>query len=761
MVSRASEAGPQPSGATAIAASVLALLGGCAALIGVVEFLRLASDIGFDAALTFPGSWVPGLEWWQTAIVVGQVSNVLTAGLLLFGAIALLQRKRSGRTMIIWGCVVVLINHALVIVAAVQLAQSFHAAFSDAPAFDAVFGLGVAYVGWVSLVAIAFPLVTLCLAASRATVRWCAWRAVKPRPAEWTFGEVSANWQPPEPDSRVDDHVRETDSARYFEHAELPLNQTSGSAGQSVPWPDLAVLRAKANVVKTEIARAPRAHVLCDGAAIALMLVALWLPWNHDVARARLSVAPDLAAIIGVTTVLAIVGVAWPYLAQAHSADSSPWHSWFRTIGVSAYLITPVVVIVTDVVRSLLVLVDTTAWSRGVGPGVWFALTGGLLALYWRQPQGVASRNAKGALAPLQTVMTSALVLGGLAVLFAVMSIVLGSSVGMVAVGPLAADSLHAIAGVVAFSLPAIILALMAVIGVRWDPGPWCLTLACVCGAVLLAGLLRSSSGSQGIEYFYSGSYSAMPLWAAAGAMAVAVLVRAPIAIGEGHRGYTWLAACRYLFALVGIWSFGRAVLFVLLEFLDVGYLLGPGVLSMPQSTVLAAFGVVTGLLAVVGMVSLKLRYSPGGDPRPPRHFALVCAAGALVMTVGKILAADAVGGAGRIVTMDYVALGLVVAVAGVILFAPPVRDLYAGMPLFPASASARTFPQSDADADLAAASDPRTSRRDLARIARARPELRSTVASNPAAYGELIAWLESVGDSENHADSQTQSTTD
>ncbi|MCW4354209.1 hypothetical protein ONR57_12955 [Hoyosella sp. YIM 151337] len=760
MVSRASEAGPQPSGATAIAAAVLALLGGCAAVLGIAAFVLMIVEGGFDRAFLLAGVTLSELGWWGPYLAASQLANAVTAVLLISGAVALLKKKRSGQTWIVIGCLLVIVAQIAAMAATAALLGSVSAILDPAIEFGPLVQNAMVSTGIFTIVTLLFPILTLVLAASPSTTRWCETRSGQRSDKGMSFIEVSSSWAPPRAETiSIDSGGTRSDIMRPSERPGLVSGRLD--VGGAPPWPDVAVLRAKATVLKTEIARGPRAHVLCDGAAIALMLVALWLPWNHDVARARLSVAPDLAAVIGVTTVLAIVGVAWPYLAQAHSADSSPWHSWFRTIGVSAYLITAVVVIVTDVVRSLLVLVDTPAWSRGVGPGVWFALTGGLLALYWRQPQDVASRNAKGALAPLHTVMTSALVLGGLAVLFAVTSIVLGSSVGMVAVGPLAADSLHAIAGVVAVSLPAIILVLMAVIGVRWDPGPWCLTLAGVCGAVLLAGLLRAFSGSQGIEYFHSGSYYAMPLWAAAGAMAVAVLARAPRAVGGGHRGYTWLAACRYLFALVGVWSFGRAVLFVLLEALDVGYLLGPGVLSLPQSIVLAAFGVATGLLAVVGMASLQLRYSSGEDPRPPRHFALVCAAGVVVMTVGRILVADAVGGAGRILTMDYVALGLVVAVAGVLLFAPPVRDLYAGMPLFPASASARAFPQSGADADLAAASDPRTSRRDLARIARSRPDLRPAVASNPAAYGELIAWLESVGDSENHADSQTQSTTD
>ncbi|AEF41297.1 DUF7937 domain-containing protein [Hoyosella subflava] len=744
----------QPSGATAIAAAVLAILGGGVAALGVGAFLDLVADIGWEAALAISGFGLGGLDWWQAAVVVGQVSNVLTAVLLLVGAAALLQKKRSGRTMIIYGCVVVLVNHAVTLLASFQLARSFRAAFSDAPGFDEVFGIAIAYVGWLTLLAVAFPIVTLFLAASQKTVKWCDSRSAGRRAGDLDIAEVSAHWLPPSPDSRVDD--RDTGSYRHIEQSRLPLDRPSESADQPSPWPDLETLRARAGTVGSEVARAPRAHVLCDGAAIVLMLTALLLPWNQELARVRLSVAPDLAAVIWLTTLLAITGVAWPYLAQAGVDAASPRrsaHSMFRTMGVAAYLLTATAVLVVDVVRALLVLVDASVWSKGVGPGVWFALAGGTLAIYWRHPQGVPSRNINGPLAPMQTVMTCALVLCGLSALLAVTSVVLNSSAGMTAASSFAADSLYAIVGVAAVSLPGIILAMMAVIGMRWDPAPWCVALACVSGAVLFAGLLRASSGSKGIEYFLSSSYYAMPLWAVAGAMAVAVLVRSPSVIGEGHRGYVWLVACRYMFALVAVWSFGRGTLFVLLELLDVGYLLGPGVLTLPQSTVLAAFGFATGLLAVAGMASLKARYGVGADPRPQRHVAFVCAAGALLMALGRIVAADAVGGAGRLVTMDYAMIGLMVMVAVVILFAPPIRDLYAGMALFPSSRStALAAAEPDAaepDAERAAASDPHTSRRELTRIARARPDLRPTVAANPSAYHELIAWLRSLGDPE------------
>ena len=44
-------------------------------------------------------------------------------------------------------------------------------------------------------------------------------------------------------------------------------------------------------------------------------------------------------------------------------------------------------------------------------------------------------------------------------------------------------------------------------------------------------------------------------------------------------------------------------------------------------------------------------------------------------------------------------------------------------------------------------AADPRTPGETLARIAYERPDLRATIAANPAAYPELLTWLGAFGD--------------
>lgn len=131
---------PRPSGATAVIAGVMAILGGLLWAIPITEAGRWIGYTRDHHQLSDQAR-----SWFNAAALV------FTVVLLLSGAALLLARKRVGRLLIVIGCG---INIAMLIVQALF------------PASDAI-----AEIAFPPLAV--FPLVTIVLALAPSTRRWC------------------------------------------------------------------------------------------------------------------------------------------------------------------------------------------------------------------------------------------------------------------------------------------------------------------------------------------------------------------------------------------------------------------------------------------------------------------------------------------------------------------------------------------------------------------------------------------------------------
>jgi hypothetical protein len=150
---------PRPSGGTAITSAVLAIVGAIGQLLGAVG--SLIAVTAFADLKEFDD--LPG---WTTPyfLVAGTVS--LVAGIsLLTGAIMLLTKKLSGRIWIGLGCVIVLVFGVAGFIAGKAIEDSFNSTTSMPAGTD---------FGYVGLVFLIFPIITLVLAWLPATEKYCA-----------------------------------------------------------------------------------------------------------------------------------------------------------------------------------------------------------------------------------------------------------------------------------------------------------------------------------------------------------------------------------------------------------------------------------------------------------------------------------------------------------------------------------------------------------------------------------------------------------
>ncbi|MBB4688455.1 hypothetical protein [Amycolatopsis jiangsuensis] len=143
---------PKPSGATAIIAGVLAILGGLFALFGVV---------GGAILLGHSGGVGPGL--------VALIVNLAQAGLLLYGAVALFMHKPAGRLCVLIGSGLAI---AVSVVSVVLITVGVSAVGGGAE----VIGAGIAG----ALVGLIPPIATLVLALVKPTVEWVSQGAQQP-----------------------------------------------------------------------------------------------------------------------------------------------------------------------------------------------------------------------------------------------------------------------------------------------------------------------------------------------------------------------------------------------------------------------------------------------------------------------------------------------------------------------------------------------------------------------------------------------------
>ncbi|MET7769175.1 hypothetical protein [Nocardia sp. NPDC005366] len=149
-----------PGGATAIITGVLACLGALANLFGGVIGVWLgSSQYGADLA-DYDSTGLLGNDGYYTFVLVTGIVELITAPILAVGAIMLFNRKVLGRTLIVAGCLVVIVSQiggTGVLLSSVDTGGAFTGGVGG------IFGA-------------VFPIATLILALVPATSRWLAYR---------------------------------------------------------------------------------------------------------------------------------------------------------------------------------------------------------------------------------------------------------------------------------------------------------------------------------------------------------------------------------------------------------------------------------------------------------------------------------------------------------------------------------------------------------------------------------------------------------
>ncbi len=300
----------------------------------------------------------------------------------------------------------------------------------------------------------------------------------------------------------------------------------------------------------------------------------------------------------------------------------------------------------------------------------------------------------------------------------------------------------------VSSAVPIVVVGVAAV-GLARRFASWRLTIAALGIALLAAGLLHSISEGTSVELFHT--VTASPYYGITLLIAAAAITFIPFgvaSVGDGtHPGYVWLGAARNGMLLIAVWSFGVGFSQIAMAATQFG------IVPWGDALVLAVLAILFGILAVVGVRSLSLRYS-SLDPRPSREVGLGVCLGLLVLMIARLVVQSAMYGEIYYSAwiFDLAMAMLVVLVALALTVSPAVRNLYAGVQLF-ASATTVTAavpnlgqPVRPSGRALEAA-DPRTPAAVLFEIASSSPELRPAIAANPSTYDDLVTWLEALGD--------------
>lgn len=160
-----------PGGGTAITAGILALLGCVVGIVGLIS--GVVAVVNFhDYNDVFNDSVYSGFEY-ETFLYARLACLVILAPLLGIGGVMLLMRRRTGRSMVIIGCLVA-------IVLSIGSLVTNGALLGSIGALDGRTA-GVSLIG--AAIGLIFPVTTLILAAVGATVRWIDARATTSAPA--------------------------------------------------------------------------------------------------------------------------------------------------------------------------------------------------------------------------------------------------------------------------------------------------------------------------------------------------------------------------------------------------------------------------------------------------------------------------------------------------------------------------------------------------------------------------------------------------
>ncbi|WP_143542566.1 MULTISPECIES: DUF7937 domain-containing protein [unclassified Rhodococcus (in: high G+C Gram-positive bacteria)] len=488
-----------------------------------------------------------------------------------------------------------------------------------------------------------------------------------------------------------------------------------------------------------------------DGTAAALLFVSLFLPWSATVGIARVG-SSALVLLLVLPTLLSLASLLLPYVARLGMLGPN-WNVGqirvLRLVANGPLIATVVGLVVYDVIRGMFRFSESSSifTGNGVGAGAWFGLAGALLAAQPRAAEiRIDPRTAPRWLALVKPLVFVAWGSSVASALLALIYILVSVSRYRYYDGPQTFESLIVL--FVSSAVPIVVVGVAAV-GLARRFASWRLTIAALGIALLAAGLLHSISEGTSVELFHT--VTASPYYGITFLIAAAAITFIPFgvaSVGDGtHPGYVWLAAARNGMLLIAVWSFGVGFSQIAMAATQFG------IVPWGDALVLAVLAILFGILAVVGVRSLSLRYS-SLDPRPSREVGLGVCLGLLVLMIARLVVQSAMYGEIYYSAwiFDLAMAMLVVLVALALTVSPAVRNLYAGVQLF-ASATTVTAaipnlgqPVRPSGRALEAA-DPRTPAAVLFEIASSSPELRPAIAANPSTYDDLVTWLEALGD--------------
>ncbi|MBO8146602.1 RDD family protein [Rhodococcus erythropolis] len=488
-----------------------------------------------------------------------------------------------------------------------------------------------------------------------------------------------------------------------------------------------------------------------DGTAAVLLFVSFFLPWSATVAITRVG-SSALVVLLVLPTLLSLVSLSLPYVARLGMLGPN-WNVGqirvLRLVANGPLIATVVGLVVYDVIRGMFRFSESSSvfTGNGVGAGAWFGLAGALLAAQPRAAEiRIDPRTAPRWLALVKPLVFVAWGSSVASALLALIYILVSASRYRYYDGPQTFESLIVL--FVSSAVPIVVVGVAAV-GVARRFASWRLTIAALGIALLAAGLLHSISEGTSVELFHT--VTASPYYGITFLIAAAAITFIPFgaaSVGDGtHPGYVWLAAARNGMLLIAVWSFGVGFSQIAMAATQFG------IVPWGDALVLAVLAILFGILAVVGVRSLSLRYS-SLDPRPSREGGLGVCVGLLVLMIARLVVQSAMHGEIYYSAwiFDLAMAVLVVLVALALTVSPAVRNLYAGVQLF-ASATTVTAavpnlgqPVQPSRRALEAA-DPRTPAAVLFEIASSSPELRPAIAANPSTYDDLVTWLEALGD--------------
>ena len=488
-----------------------------------------------------------------------------------------------------------------------------------------------------------------------------------------------------------------------------------------------------------------------DGTAAALLFVSLFLPWSATVGIARVG-SSALVLLLVLPTLLSLASLLLPYVARLGMLGPN-WNVGqirvLRLVANGPLIATVVGLVVYDVIRGMFRFSESSSifTGNGVGAGAWFGLAGALLAA---QPRAAEIRiDPRTAPRWLALVKPLVFVAWGSSVASALLALIyILVSVGRYRYydGPQTFESLIVL--FVSSAVPIVVVGVAAV-GLARRFASWRLTIAALGIALLAAGLLHSISEGTSVELFHT--VTASPYYGITFLIAAAAITFIPFgvaSVGDGtHPGYVWLAAARNGMLLIAVWSFGVGFSQIAMAATQFG------IVPWGDALVLAVLAILFGILAVVGVRSLSLRYF-SLDSRPSREVGLGVCLGLLVLMIARLVVQSAMYGEIYYSAwiFDLAMAMLVVLVALALTVSPAVRNLYAGVQLF-ASATTVTAAIPNLGQPVrpsgraVEAADPRTPAAVLFEIASSSPELRPAIAANPSTYDDLVTWLGALGD--------------